>query len=197
MASPSKRENVLRRRRARTRQLQRGLWVRTEDSDVAEMMQHCLDHYQDQQCKGWSVLNDQEELFRAWKAREVGQTKVRLILYSTDARRMRKPQPFLSAADAPMRKTVVTMANGDILSTGWEDWQQASPSSQIRPLPNKPRSFVLTMFGSQIDDEEMEVQELAGEQDQIVARETERQRKWDALPRELKMAVRRIHHTFL
>ena len=53
------------------------------------------------------------------------------------------------------------------------------------------------MFGSQIDDEEMEVQELAGEQDQIVARETERQRKWDALPRELKMAVRRIHHTFL
>ena len=192
MASPSKRENVLRRRRARTRQLQRGLWVRTEDSDVVEMMQHCLDHYQDQQCKGWSVLNDQEELFRAWKAREVGQTKVRLILYSTDARRMRKPQPFLSAADAPMRKTVVTMANGDILSTGWEDWQQASPSSQIRPLPNKPRSFVLTMFGSQIDDEEMEVQELAGEQDQIVARETERQRKWDALPRELKMAVRRI-----
>jgi hypothetical protein len=156
--------------------------VRTEDSDVAEMMQHCLDHYQDQQCKGWSVLNDQEELFRAWKAREVGQTKVRLILYSTDARRMRKPQPFLSAADAPMRKTVVMMANGDILSTGWEDWQQASPSSQIRPLPNKPRSFVLTMFGSQIDDEEMEVQELAGEQDQIVARETERQRKWDALP---------------
>ena len=150
-------------------------------------------HFKEQQCRGWSVLKDTEELFSLWKEKEIGQTRVRLILFSDDARRMKKPQPFASAADVPMRKTIVLMEDGDVLAAGWEDWQQTSPTSQIRPLPNRPRSFVVTLFGNQLEEEEIEVQELAGDQDRLAIREAERKRKWDSLPRELKMAIRRIH----
>ena len=44
-----------------------------------------------------------------------------------------------------------------------------------------------------MDAEEQHLQELAGDYDQVAAREVERSRKWDVLPRELKMAIRRIH----
>ena len=116
-----------------------------------------------------------------------------MILFSDDARRMKKPQPFASAAEIPMRKAIVLMADGDVLAAGWEDWQQTSPTSQIRPLPNRPRSCVVTLFGNQLEEEEIEVQELAGDQDRSAIREAERKRKWDSLPKELKMAIRRIH----
>ena len=188
-----KRGEFLKRWRARTRQLQRGSWLRSEDGDLASLMELSMAHFKEQQCRGWSVLKDTEELFSLWKEKEIGQTRVRLILFSDDARRMKKPQPFASAADVPMRKTIVLMEDGDVLAAGWEDWQQTSPTSQIRPLPNRPRSFVVTLFGNQLEEEEIEVQELAGDQDRLAIREAERKRKWDSLPRELKMAILRIH----
>ena len=105
-----------------------------------------------------------------------GQTRVRLILFTDDARRMKKPQPFASAADIPMCKAIVLMADGDVLAAGWEDWQQTSPTSQIRQLPNPPRSFVVTLFGNQLEEEEIEVQEPAGDQDRSAIREADRKR---------------------
>lgn len=62
------------------------------------------------------------EVSKEWKAQESAQADVRLIMTAKDAKRPRKPQPHLQAAQAPLRKTILLMANND-MSTGWEDWQ--------------------------------------------------------------------------
>ena len=63
-----------------------------------------------------------------------------------------------------------------------------APSSQVRPLVAKSRRLYAAVFGRFLGEG------LAEERDdRFAAKEAERQRKWTALPRELKLAVKRIH----
>ncbi len=87
------------------------------------------------------------------------------------------------------------MGSQDILSTGWEEWTKSSPTSQMRPLPNQARLLCITLFGAQVDaisapPSEKEEHEPLGPSD---VKEADRAAKWNALPRELKLAISRIH----
>ena len=186
-------KGALRRRRVRTRQLQRGLWSIDQNQMVKTLMELAHEMYQESGASGnWIILDLTTEVGKEWKALESAQVDLRLILSSVDARRLRKPQPHAQAAEVPLRKTLLLMSSGDILPTGWEDWQQTAPGSQMRPLPRQPRRLCITLFGAQIGADEVE--DGDGEPtDPLRHREEERLRKWNALPRELKLAIQRIH----
>jgi hypothetical protein len=66
-----KRGEFLKRRRAKTGQLQRGSWLRSEDGDLSSLMEISMAHFKEQQCRGRSVLNDTQELFSLWKEKEM------------------------------------------------------------------------------------------------------------------------------
>lgn len=188
-------QKTLRRRRVRTRQLQRGAWSVCIESQVKNLVDMTFEVYESSgSAGGWIVIDLNTDVGKAWKSLESAQAEIRLILASKDARRLRKPQPHAQPGDVPLRKTVLWMSNQDILSTGWEDWQQLAPSSQLRPLPNQPRKFCIVLFGCQIGaDEFSEAEAQADPPDPLRHKEEERQRKWQALPRELKLALQRIH----
>lgn len=187
---------VLRRRRARTRQLQRGLWTLCEqDEELKMMMDNTLKEHQDSGGSGWSILDISSDLGAQWCHRESAQTSVKLIMTSTTARRMKKPQPHMSPADVPLRRTYLLMGSQDILSTGWEEWTKSSPTSQMRPLPNQTRLLCITLFGAQVDaiSEPPSDREEHGPSRPSDVKEADREAKWNALPRELKLAISRIH----
>lgn len=89
---------LLKRRRARTRQLQRGVWVVEEDEAVKERLL-----MNEQDVHNWMSLEKGSELFEAWASAESAQAEVQLILCSRKARRMRKPHPFAGPAEVPLR----------------------------------------------------------------------------------------------
>ena len=178
---------LLKRRRARTRQLQRGLWVVEEDEAVKERLQATLELMNEQDVHNWMSLEKGSELFEAWASAESAQAEVQLILCSRKARRMRKPQPFAEPAEVPLRKGFLLLENS-VLCTYWETWTQLAPQAQIRPLVAEGRQLYVVMFGKELGDH-LEVEK----DDRYMAKEQERMRRWNALPRELKLAVKRIH----
>lgn len=175
---------LLKRRRARTRQLQRGLWVVEEDEAVKERLQATLELMNEQDVHNWMSLEKGSELFEAWASAESAQAEVQLILCSRKARRMRKPQPFAGPAEVPLRKGFLLLENS-VLCTYWETWTQLAPQAQIRPLVAEGRQLYVVMFGKELGDH-LEVEK----DDRYMAKEQERMRRWNALPRELKLAGR-------
>ena len=119
---------------------------------------------------------------------ESASAAVVLILAALQARKLRKPQPFLSPAEAPLRKSDLLLASGSCLSTSWEDWHQLSPAAQGRPLVANERKVCVILFGKPLG-------EITPEMDdpRMTQKELLRQQKWDSLPRELKLAIRRVH----
>ena len=129
-------------------------------------MELTLEEIQEEERSGWL----ESELGKQWSSRESAQAEVRLILYSRTASRMRKPQPH---------KT---------LATSWEEWSRMAPASQVRALVAKQRRLYVVLFGKEIGAD------VVGEPDERVQEmDAERERKWQALPRELKLAIKRIH----
>ena len=125
---------------------------------------------------------------REWAAHESAHAEVTLILASRTARRMKKPQPHAGPQEVPLRRSYLLLGSGQALSTQWEEWHRMAAAAQIRPLVAKDRALYLVLYGS----------ELGGavplELDERLARkEQERDRQWQALPRDLKMAIRKIH----
>ena len=178
---------MLRRRRARTRQLQRGLWVVEGDEEVKERLQATLRLMDERGVQDWISLEKGSDLFEAWASAESAQADVQLILCSRKARRMRKPQPFSGPAEVPLRKGFLLLETG-VLCTYWETWTQLAPQAQIRPLVAAGRQLYLVLFGKELGEQVEEEKD-----DRYMAREQERMRRWNALPRELKLAVKRIH----
>lgn len=63
-----------------------------------------------------------------------------------------------------------------------------APASQVRALVAKQRRLYVVLFGKEIGAD------VVGEPDERVQEmDAERERKWQALPRELKLAIKRIH----
>ena len=187
-------QNVLKRKRARTKQLQRGLWTAEDDEEMKILVQRTLEEYREQGAQGWIQFPLDGEIGKLWKNSESARADVQLVLASSSARRMRKPQPFRGPNEVPLRKGILLMTSSDVLTTGWEDWQKSSPASQLRPLPSQTNQFFVTLFGAELGDgiENLEVPEEGGERP-VDKKERDRERQWQALPRELKLAIKRIH----
>ena len=75
------------------------------------------------------------------------------------------------------------------MSTGWEEWTQLAPSSQTRPLVAEGRELCVILFGRPLG----EVEQPDADDPRAREREVWRAQKWQSLPRELKLAIRRVH----
>ena len=180
--------NTLKRRRTRTRQLQRGFWEELSQPEPQDLLNAVLEHVIAEELQDGSRLDLESDLGQQWVAHESAQAEVKLILTSQTAKRMRKPQPFAGPLEVPLRRSYLLLENGKVLATSWEEWQKMAPASQVRPLVAQKRRLYLVLFGNELGEGlQMEVD------DRFQAKEEERLRKWQALPRELKLAVRRIH----
>ena len=133
-------------------------------------------------------LDKQSPLFQEWKVFESASAEVALVLMSKSARRLKKPQPVMGAAEAPLRKSFILL-KGSFLATDWEQWTQMSPAAQIRPLIAKDRLLYVAVFVRELGSD------LRGDEEDDRWRrvEEDRMRKCQALPQELKLAVKRIH----
>ena len=185
-----KKDRTLLRRRARTRQLQRGFWSEVQDEETVSLMMRSLEDYEETGSKDWQSLDVTAALGSEWVALESAKVDVNLILVSVKARRMRKPQPYLGPLEAPLRKTLILLADDKVLSTDWEEWGRMAPSSQIRPLVAQNRRLCVSLFGRFPGDDH---QPDRPEFDRSQAEEQTRAARWQNLPRELKLAVKRIH----
>ena len=182
---------ILQRRRARTRQLQRGFWTEIESPDVVDLLERTSEHILEQGAGDWTLLDPNSDLFTEWQSHESANADVVLALCSHRAKRMKKPQPHAGPADVPVRRSYLLLAGGEDgkqgLSTDWEDWAQMAPSSQQRPLVGTHRVFYMVLYGKPAG----EADDQKG--DKFLQQELERERKWQVLPRELKLALRRVH----
>ena len=120
---------------------------------------------------------------------ESASSEVVLCMASLKAKKLRKPQPHGSPADMPLRKAFLFLQDGQMLTTSWEDWHQLAPSSQTRPLVAEKRILCVILFATVLG----EVPRPDPSDPRVALREAERQQKWDSLPRELKLALRRVH----
>ena len=180
---------TLRRRRARTRQLQRGFWQKTEAEDVAGLLERTRDHLVEKGGKDWQIIAIDDEVGALWKSLESANADVTLVFGALNAKKLRKPQPLSSPLEAPLRKALLMLQNGQCLTTSWEEWHQQAPSSQTRPLVAENREVCVLLYGKPIGEED---KEEPGDPRSLL-REQEREQKWQSLPRELKLALRRIH----
>ena len=182
-------QRVLRRRGHRVRQLQRGFWIETDEEVVLQLLQSTLDYVRQEGGEQWNKIDVNGELGKGWLALESAQADVKLILCSAAARRMKKPQPYFGPHEVPLRKSFLLLGNGQALTTDWETWANQSPAAQVRPLVAADRQLYLVLYGTEIGEEAGE----DGAIDKFQVKEEGRLRQWQALPRELKLAVKRIH----
>ena len=185
---------ILYRRRTRTKQLQRGFWTEVTAEGTLALLNNTYHFVQEQGAEDWLVLSAESEVFQEWKSLESASSEVRLILCSLKARRMKKPQPHAGPLEVPLRRSFLLLQDGKALSTDWEDWSQMAPSSQIRPLVGAGRLLYLALYGAPVGEAPLEDVALEDRQDdRFVQKELERDRQWQVLPRELKLAIKRVH----
>ena len=185
-----KKDKTLLRRRARTRQLQRGFWSEVKDEETVSLMLRSLEDYEETGATDWQAMDVAATLGSEWLALESAKADVSLILVSATARRMRKPQPYFGPLEAPLRKTLLLLSDEKVLSTDWEEWGRMAPSSQIRPLVAQGRRLCVTLFGKFVGEDH---QPDRVDPDRFRAEEQAREARWQNLPRELKLAIKRIH----
>ena len=85
-------------------------------------------------------------------------------------------------------ETIVLLGDGTVLTADWEQWYTMSPAAQVRPIAAQDRRLYVALFGKEVGEHEGDP-----EPDQLQQRELARERQWQALPRELKLAVKRVH----
>ena len=179
---------ALQRRRPRVRQLQRGFWIEIEDEDLCALLNATLDYVRQEGGDQWNRIDVNGDLGKSWAARESASADIKLILCSTSARRMKKPQPHMGPADVPIRKSFLLLADDKVLTTDWEMWANQAPSSQVRPLMAQQRRLYVVTYGTEVGEALEE-----HDRDPWRVHEEARLRQWQALPRELKLAVKRLH----
>ena len=179
------------RRRPRTRQLQRGFWTQIQSVDLSNLLERTLEWLEDRGGTDWQVVPLGEDLGHDWLVYESANVELQLVLASTNAKKLRKPQPFMSPLEAPLRKANLLLRSRVCLSTSWEEWHQLAPTSQTRPLVAEQRAVCVLCFGKPLgevhDDAEAQEDSRAREKEQL------REQRWQSLPRELKLAIKRVH----
>ena len=177
------------RRRPKTRQLQRGFWQQVQSEELADLLDKTLQWLLERGGNGWQVVPLGEELGQSWIVHESANAEVNLILAATDARKLRKPQPFASPAEAPLRKANLLLKNNTCLSTAWEDWFQQAPTTHNRPLVAQQREVCVILFGAPLG----EIVRAEPDDSRSMEKEKLREQHWSSLPRELKLALKRVH----
>ena len=188
---PEPRDPRALRRGRRQRQLQRGFWQECEEEAVLDLLEATAEHLRESGAGAWFRLGTDNDLGRAWVSAESGRAEVSLILCSLTARRMKKPQPHAGPIEVPLRKSFLLLNGNEVLTTDWEDWNSMAPSAQVRPLVAQGRILYVVLYGKEIGEGGQPIEAGPGERQQVA--EASRQRKWQALPRELKLAIRRVH----
>lgn len=79
-------QNVLKRKRARTKQLQRGLWTAEDDEEMKILVQRTLEEYREQGAQGWIQFPLDGEIGKLWKSSESAKADVQLVLASSSAK---------------------------------------------------------------------------------------------------------------
>ena len=104
--APATRGGTFRRRRPKTRQLQRGLWMQFSPEPLQELLERTHEWLENRGGTDWQVIPLSEDVGRDWMVYEPANAELQLILASTNARKlMRKPQPFASPLEAPLGKS--------------------------------------------------------------------------------------------
>ena len=189
---PQPRDPRVLRRRQRTRQLQRGFWTEVQHEGTIDLLEATLDYVRQEGSAQWVKINVDSDLGKSWRELEGASAEVRLILASMSARRLKKPQPHLGPAEVPLRKSYVLLSGHEALSTDFEQWFNLSPAAQVRPLIAQGRLLYVAIFATELGSGALE--EDPGEDGARGARLDERRaQKWQALPRELKLAIKRVH----
>ena len=188
---PEPRDHRALRRGRRQRHLQRGFWQECEEESVLDLLEATADHLRESGAGAWFRLGTDSDLGRAWVSLESGRADVVLILCSLVARRMKKPQPHAGPLEVPLRKSFLLLNGHEILTTDWEDWNSMAPSAQVRPLVAQGRILYVVLYGKEVGEGGQLIEANPGDRQQVA--EVSRQRKWQALPRELKLAIRRVH----
>ena len=88
--------------------------------------------------------------------------------------------PHLHASEAPLRTAFCRSERGIWTELGWEDWTQLSPQQRVARLGGA--DLLLMVYGAPLGS--------APPADQV---EAHRQSRWDQQPRDLKLAIRRLH----
>ena len=161
--APATPDGTLRRKRSRTRQLQRGFW---QDVNNTDLLQRTKEWLTERASHDWQILPLTEELGRDWESQASAEAEVVVILVADKAKKLRKPQPHASPAEVPLRKSFLA-----------------------RPLVAQHRELCVIVFGKPLGDIEQPVEADPRAQ----AKEMQRAQKWATLPRELKLAIRRVH----
>ena len=105
-------DKTLKRRRVRTRQLQRRFWTVVEDPVSKDLLQRTLDMMIEQGVGERLRIHVEDELGREWAAHESAHAEVTLILASRTARRMKKPQPHAGPQEVPLRGSYLLLGSG-------------------------------------------------------------------------------------
>ena len=129
----------------------------------------------------WVKINVDSDLGKSWKELKGASAEVRLILASMSARRLKKPQPHLGPADVPLRKSYILLSGHEALSTGFGQWFNLSPAAQVRPLIAQGRLLYVAVFATELGASALEPD--PGDDGA----------RGDRLPRELKLAIKRVH----
>lgn len=102
---------TMRRKRPRTRQLQRGFWQQVDNANTKEAMDNAKEWLVERGGTDWQLIPLEEELGKMWASQESANADVLLIFCAANARKLRKCQPFASPAEATLRKSLLLLGN--------------------------------------------------------------------------------------
>ena len=182
LRTPGADDKALKRKRARTNQLQRGFWLPDE---LQPLMQHTVEFLQNQGGQDWQFIPLQEELAQRWVRLESANAEVCLLLASLKGRKLRKPQPHYSPLEVPLRKSFLLLQCDKSLTTSWKSGI-SFPHLPVEAFGGRRQT---ALYGKAAPDEDVAEEEDARRDTKEVASET----KWNSLPGELKLALRRVH----
>lgn len=103
--APATPGGTFRRRRPKTRQLQRGFWIQFSPEPLQALLERTHEWLENRGGTDWQVIPLSEDVGRDWMVYESANAELQLILASTNARKLRKPQPFASPLEAPLGKS--------------------------------------------------------------------------------------------
>ncbi|CAE7257927.1 ANKRD17 [Symbiodinium sp. CCMP2592] len=192
-AQESRDDRVFRRRRQRTRQLQRGFWTEVEHEDTKALLNGTVITFSRARLQPGSRSTSTPTWEQPGKHRKLEKpTSPWYWLQRKRDASIKKPQPHAGPHDVPLRRSYLLLEDGTCLNTGCEMWTNLSPAAQVRPLVAQGRRIYVALFGKPPGDggdETPRGPEAGG-------REAERKRQWDNLPRELKLAIQRACRLF-
>ena len=96
-----------------------------------------------------------------------------------------------------MRMAVVLQEDGHLLESGWEDWTEQTYQQKHRTVP--ANELLMVVSARKIRERDEKEQEKEEQEDKEAAggvqgaQDKERQERWKRFPREVRLAIKRLH----